>query len=189
MKVRESGMPDEYYWESFFNIKDIFFNLDLNNSIKDVVEFGSGYGTFTLPAAKIVNGNVYAFEIDALMIKRLTERSKQQNISNIKILNKDFMENGTGLDDNSVDFVMLFNILHTENPLKLLKEAYRILKGGGKLGIIHWIFSETTPRGPSLAIRPKPEQCLQWMESVGFNFAKPVLSFPPYHYGILGNKK
>jgi SAM-dependent methyltransferase len=161
----------------------------LNDSIKDVVEFGSGYGTFTLPAAKIVSGNVYAFEIDALMIKRLTERSKLQNISNIKILNKDFMENGTGLTDNSVDFVMLFNILHTENPLKLLKEAYRILKKEGKLGIIHWIYSEATPRGPSLTIRPKPEQCLQWMESVGFNLVKPVLSFHPYHYGILGQKK
>lgn len=189
MKIRESGMPDESYLESFFNIQDILLKLELNASINNVVEFGSGYGTFTLPAAKIINGNIYAYEIDDLMIKRLRERSKQQNISNIKILNQDFMEKGTELSDNSIGFVMLFNILHTENPLGLLKEAYRILNIGGKVGIIHWVYSETTPRGPSLAIRPKPEQCLQWMELSGFNLLKPIQFFPPYHYGILGIKK
>lgn len=188
MKVRESGMPEESYWESFFNIQDILLTLELNASINNVVEFGSGYGTFTLPAAKIISGNIYAYEIDDLMIKRLMERIKQQDISNIKILNQDFMEKGTELSDNSIDFVMLFNILHTEDPIKLLKEVYRILIVGGKLGIIHWVHSESTPRGPSLAIRPKPEQCLEWMELCGFNLLKPIQSFPPYHYGILGQK-
>ena len=43
-----------------------------------------------------------------------------------------------GLRNASVDYVFLFNILHGEKPEQLLKESYRILKLGGKVGIIHW---------------------------------------------------
>ncbi len=189
MKIRESGMPNELYWESFFDVSNIFSKLELIPSVKDVVEFGSGYGTFTIPASKIIKGNIYAFDIDNSMINRLKERSAKENITNIKILHKDFIKDKTGLKDNSVDYVMLFNILHAEDPISLFEESYRILKYKGKLAIIHWIYSEITPRGPSLNIRPKPEDCTQWMKSAGFSLAKPVLSLPPYHYGILGLKE
>jgi len=37
-----------------------------------------------------------------------------------------------------------------------LNGAYRILKIGGKAGLIHWNYDSTTPRGPSMDIRPKP---------------------------------
>jgi len=55
------------------------------------------------------------------------------------------MSEGSGLEDASVDYVMLFNILHAKEPKKLLKEAYRILKPGGKLGIIHWNYDSKPP--------------------------------------------
>ena len=84
---------------------------------------------------------------------------------------------------------MLFNILHTEEPVKLLNEAFRVLKHGGKVGVIHWKYSETTPRGPSLEIRPKPEQCTNWMIEAGFKIDKGPISLPPFHYGIIGIKR
>lgn len=188
MKIRESGMPEETYWESFFNTQLILSKLQFDKTIFDAVEFGSGYGTFTIPAAKIIKGVLFALDIDSVMIERLNQRINVTQLSNINVLIRDFVNEGTGLADCSVDYVMLFNILHAENPISLLEESYRILKSNGKLGIIHWIYSETTPRGPSLDIRPKPEQCIQWAESAGFLITKPVLSFHPYHYGILGLK-
>ena len=54
---------------------------------------------------------------------------------------------------------MPFNILHLEKPEVLLKEAKRILTKNGKVGIIHWNYGSKTPRGPSMDIRPNPEQC------------------------------
>ena len=42
---------------------------------------------------------------------------------------------------------LIYNLLHIENPEKLLNEAYRILQPGGKLSIIRWKLEET-PRGP-----------------------------------------
>ena len=35
---------------------------------------------------------------------------------------RDFMSEGSGLEDSSVDFAMLFNILHVEEPTKLLRK-------------------------------------------------------------------
>ncbi len=188
MKIRESGMPEEKYWESFFNVQNIFSKLQLGNKIIDAAEFGSGYGTFTVPAAKIIRGIIHAFDIDDEMIYRLSHRAKAENLSNIVIHHNDFVKEGTLLVNSSIDYVMMFNILHAENPVDLLKEALRILKPGGKAGIIHWIFSSKTPRGPSMNIRPKPEQCIEWMESAGFKIENEVISLPPYHYGIVGIK-
>ncbi len=156
MQIRESGMPEETYWESFFDIQLILSKLLLDETINDAVEFGSGYGTFTIPAAKIIKGNVFALDIDQSMITRLNKRIDETKLSNIKVINRDFVHKGTGLNDNSVDYVMLFNILHAENPDILLNETYRILKPDGKAGIIHWIHSSLTPRGPTLDIRPTP---------------------------------
>jgi len=48
---------------------------------------------------------------------------------------RDFVHEGSGLEDKSVDYAMLFNILHAEKPEELLKETYRILKPEGKLGV------------------------------------------------------
>lgn len=52
MEGRESGMPDGGYWESFFNPRCILERLGCQGSVGDVVEFGCGYGTFTVPAAR-----------------------------------------------------------------------------------------------------------------------------------------
>ena len=188
MKIRDSGMPEEQYWESFFDPGFIFSQLNLDISISDAAEFGSGYGTFTIPAAKIIKGRLYAFDVDPVVTERLKLRITGQNVENIQIQIRDLMNEGTGLDDNSVDYVMLFNILHAEDPISLLKEAYRILRTGGYVGIIHWIYSDSTPRGPSLNIRPKPEQCISWLRESGFREISNVVSLPPYHYGILALK-
>lgn len=54
MKTRESGMPDESRWSGFFAPEVALEKLGLNPDSGDVVDFGCGYGTFAIPAAKIV---------------------------------------------------------------------------------------------------------------------------------------
>jgi tRNA G46 methylase TrmB len=51
MKVRDSGMPEETKWNDFFDIDFILSELSIDSKIVDLVEIGSGYGTFTIPAA------------------------------------------------------------------------------------------------------------------------------------------
>jgi ubiquinone/menaquinone biosynthesis C-methylase UbiE len=57
--------------------------LELNHNVTDMVEFGSGYGTFTIPAAKIVKGIVYAIDIEEEMIKRVAKRVSEEKLNNI----------------------------------------------------------------------------------------------------------
>lgn len=188
MKVRDSGMPAEEMWSSFFDPASICRKLGLNSSIKDAVEFGSGYGTFSLEAASIINGSLYAIDIETEMIELLRTKIDENGIKNIKLLQRDFIAEGTGLKDNSVDYVMLFNILHGEDPEKLLSKAYRILRRNGKAAVIHWIHSSDTPRGPSLDVRPTPQTCIQWLLNAGFISNKEVIDLPPYHFGVVGIK-
>ncbi|MGE5399166.1 MAG: class I SAM-dependent methyltransferase [Ignavibacteriales bacterium] len=188
MKVRESGMPEEAYWESFFDTNLILSSLQFDNNIINAAEFGSGYGTFSIPASEIIQGTLYAFDIEPGMISGLNKKMEKGNINNICAIQTDFVKEPTSLPDNSVDYVMLFNILHAEEPVSLLKEAFRILKTGAKAGIIHWVYSEATPRGPSLDIRPRPEQCIEWLQSAGFTLGSGIISLPPYHYGLVGVK-
>ena len=189
MKLKESGMPEEVMWKKFFKPSKIIKTLGLDRKINDVVDFGCGYGTFSIPAAKIVRGKVYAIDIEPEMIEEIRRKARENRLDNVKVMLRDFMSEGSGLEDRSVDYVMLFNILYTtEEPERLFKEAYRILRKGGKVAIIHWNYDSTTPRGPPMEIRPKPEQCIDWATNLGFNNPKRY-DLKPYHYGIVMEKR
>jgi ubiquinone/menaquinone biosynthesis C-methylase UbiE len=188
MKARESGMPDEQLWDQFFEPDLILKGLGLQNLSGPIVDMGCGYGTFTIPAAQLNPGPVYALDIENDMILTTREKALQAGLKNVCALQRDFISLGTGLPDNSCEYVMLFNILHAEEPLRLLAEAGRILQPGGKVGVIHWIHDAATPRGPSLEIRPTPEQCLTWLSEAAFRTDGHTLEFPPYHYGLVGKK-
>lgn len=177
-------MPHKEMWEGFFDPAGILAVMGLGADVTDAVEFGCGYGTFTIPAAKMIRGTVHAIDIDAEMIAQTKEAAAKVGLKNIHTIQRDFTVKGTGLKDASVDYVMLFNILHVEDPEVLLREAWRILKPAGKLGIIHWNYDPATPRGPAMDIRPKLEQCIQWAQEAGFS--DPVqYDLKPYHYGIV----
>lgn len=184
MKIRESGMPDENLWESFFEPEKILTTMQINRDTIDVFEFGCGYGTFTIPASKAIKGKIYAVDIEERMVNRVVQRALEECLDNIETRLHDFVNEGAGLKANSVNYVMLFNILHAEYPEELLKEAYRILKPGGKLGIIHWNYDSETPRGPPLEIRPKPEKCIKWACKAGFKLENQH-DLKPYHYGLV----
>lgn len=188
MKVRESGMPDEEFWASFFDPEFVLRQLGLTETIANVAEFGCGYGTFTLPAARLVAGRVHVFDIEPEMISITMERARASNLNNLEYYVRDFVADGTTLAEESVDYVMLFNILHAARPLLLLEEAERILAPTGKLGVMHWNHDPTTPRGPSMEIRPTPEQCQAWAREAGFELAGALVDLPPYHYGFVAAK-
>jgi ubiquinone/menaquinone biosynthesis C-methylase UbiE len=188
MKARESGMPDEQIWDQFFDPDVILKGIGIQNLTGTIVDMGCGYGTFSIPAAQMNQGMVYALDIDNEMIVATQEKARIAGLKNIRAVQQDFMTFGTGLPDGDCEYVMLFNILHAEKPLKILAEARRILQPGGRVGVIHWIHDAATPRGPSLDIRPKPEQCISWLAEAGFKTNEHALEFPPYHYGVVGEK-
>ena len=170
-------MPAEDLWASFFNVELILTELQINSDIEDLVEIGCGYGTFTIPSAKRINGKLYGFDIEEGMLEIVNQKLKKESIFNVILEQRDVLIQKTGLADNSIDYVMLFNILHHESPYGFLNEAFRILKSNGKVGILHWRSDVETPRGPHLNIRPKPDQIFQWIDNQKFSiYEEPVIT-------------
>lgn len=185
MKIRESGMPKEALWAGFFEPEAVLRKLGLSPACGDVVDFGCGYGTFTVPAARIASGVVHALDVDPDMVRATQARAEAERLANVRVYLRDFVADGSGLPPASADYAMLFNILHAEKPELLLHEARRILAPAGILSIIHWNCDPTTPRGPSMDIRPSPEQCRQWADQSGFRLLPfGSIPLPPYHYGM-----
>jgi len=183
-------MPPFDMWEGFFDPDNILKALGCGNVPGDVVEFGCGYGTFTIAAARRISNIVYTSDIDSSMVRATIDRAEQAQVRNVVVENRDFVSDGCGLPDSSASFVMLFNILHIEDPVSLLREAHRVLHVGGSVGVIHWRRDIETPRGPSLEIRPQPSQCREWAEQAGLRwFSSTDLPNSPWHWGmILGHR-
>jgi SAM-dependent methyltransferase len=178
-------MPAVEQWESYFDVVGILESLGCRDLVGDAIEFGCGYGTFTVPLARMILGTVIALDIDPLMVAATAARTAQVGLKNIIIGQRDFVAQGCGRESGSAVLVLLFNILHIEDPVSLLKEAHRVLHPGGSVGVIHWNYDARTPRGPPLDIRPKPEQCRAWGEQAGLRWVRnQSLPGSPWHWGM-----
>ena len=183
MKVRESGMPEESYWESLLDAELILDRLGIDEGVGDAVELGCGFGTFSLPLARRISGRLTAFDIDPAMVERTRARARAEGLANLHCELRDAAE-GFGVPDTSQDACLLFNILHGEDPVGLLREAARAIKPRGRVHVIHWRGDVQTPRGPSLEIRPTPAQIQDWAFQAGrLQLIGEVVVLPPWHYG------
>jgi len=189
MKGRESGMPDEVDWEAFFDAPTALDRIfDSQAIVGDAVEFGCGYGTFTIPGALRTTGMFAALDIEPEMTCLTAERAALLNLTNVRTEVRDFVTDGTGLAASSQAHAMIYNLLHIEEPLALLKEARRVVKPGGALSVMHWRSDVPTPRGPPLEMRPSPAHCRAWMKDAGFRTVQTVdlADVCPYHFALVG---
>lgn len=188
MKFRESGMPEDNVWSTFFEPEQVLKSMEINENVIVLLDIGCGYGTFLFPASKIVKKAI-GIDIDSQMIE-FCRNQVNNNFKNVELIQGDISQSKTqeALKPfiNQIDYVTLFNLLHCEEPVSLLKAVYHILQAGGRVGVIHWKY-EKTPRGPSMEIRPKPGQIIAWAESAGFEAEKEI-DLPPYHFGIILKK-
>src|ERR1035437_9788294 len=120
-----------------------------------------------------------------VMIERTRQRAAAAGAWNVLYMVGDVFADGFGGDVGSKDACLLFNILHCEEPVRLLAEAARVVRPGGAVLVIHWRYDPATPRGPSLEIRPRPEQIAGWARETGLlEVEGPATDLPPWHYGI-----
>jgi ubiquinone/menaquinone biosynthesis C-methylase UbiE len=184
MKIEDSGMPEESYWNSLFNIEAIIDWLAIPEKSK-VVEIGSGYGTFTVPIANIGKEcSVVAFDIEPVMLEITRHNLANSGQANVQCILRDVLAEGTGLESESVNFVLLFNILHFNGRRALLQEASRILKKGGIVAIIHWRKDIPTPRGPDIELRPDLTQIISESDGLELYGHDNGQLLEPYHWGI-----
>jgi SAM-dependent methyltransferase len=184
MKVDDSGMPDEAYWNSLFDIPRIVGWLDLKRVSAPIAEIGCGYGTFTVPIAMATNTEIYASDMEPSMIETAQKNARQAGIRNVRFCLRDIIEEGTGLESGCAGMVLLFNILHFAEKRVLLEEASRLLMPDGVLVIVHWRKDIGTPRGPAVHLRPDQRIILDSVKDLDLTFNGNSTILEPYHWGI-----
>ena len=100
-----------------------------------VSDFGCGYGAYTIPVAKIVSaqGRVYALDKDKEALDELMQKAGSACLTNVERMETSG-ELEIRLADESVDVVLLFDVLHpyyfpqANDRRRLLSEIYRIMK-------------------------------------------------------------
>jgi hypothetical protein len=80
---------------------------------------------------------------------------------------------------------MLFNVLHCSGPDAAAARGLPRAEAWRPHRVIHWVHDAQTPRGPDLAIRPRPDQCRRWLEEAGCEILIPFAALPPWHYGVV----
>ncbi|WP_101845053.1 class I SAM-dependent methyltransferase [Halobacillus sp. Marseille-P3879] len=64
MQYREFDLPDAALWATFFDPVSFLNILEVDHHTKNYVDVGWGFGTFLIPAAKIVSGSVIGIDIN-----------------------------------------------------------------------------------------------------------------------------
>lgn len=126
------------FWMSFRAVTlkpmQILQEIGLKDGQK-ILDYGAGPGVFTIPAAQLVgsSGEVIAVDIHPMSKKIIDQKAKHKKISNVTTILANI---NTGLRDQQMDVVLLFDVLHlVEEKSRLMKELHRLLKTGGKLFI------------------------------------------------------
>ena len=100
-----------------------------------VLDYGCGPGSYAIAAAQLVSesGKIYALDIHPLAIKEVQNTALKKKLTNIETILSDC---ATGLPDESIDVVLLYDILHgLSRSNEILAELYRVLKPDGILSL------------------------------------------------------
>ena len=176
--------------KSFLNPEKIISELHINNGNK-IADLGCGAGYFSIAAAKAagVDGKVYAVDIQKPVLSALQSRIKLTGISNIETVWADLeTPKSTNLVDNSVDVVLLANVLYqSKKHDEIITETARALKTGGQLLVIEWNPDKSSP-GPIKENRLAPETIKHEVSAHQFELIKKI-DAGNHHFALLFKKK
>jgi ubiquinone/menaquinone biosynthesis C-methylase UbiE len=153
-------------------------------------DFGCGTGYFTFPLAAKVGqtGKVYALDILKDKLEAIESEAKILGLSNViaKRVNLE-AAGGSKLEDNSVDWVFLVNMLfQNKNKEIIIKEAARVLRTGGKLLIIEWN-KEDSSMGPADNLRVSKTEISESAQSNSLAVLREI-KISDFHFGLIFEK-
>ena len=159
-----------------------------DNSI--IADFGAGSGAYTIAAAKKMHstGKVYAIDVQKDLLTRLENTCREQHVGNVGFIWGNLEEyGGTKLADNSVDIVILSNVLfQTPDKKTVIEEVKRVLHQGGMFLLIDWTGSFNSMGPTKEQVFPELE-ARKLVESLNFTFDRSI-DAGNFHYGSVFRK-
>lgn len=96
----------------------------------NILDFGAGTGYLTIPAAKMVDGIIYALDIDHRMLDIINSKAHDETLTNIQTVQGNI--DTIPLPDDSIDIAIASLVLHEIKPLATtLQQINQVLKEGG----------------------------------------------------------
>lgn len=139
-----------------------------------ILDAGAGSGYLTIPAAKQVEDTVYALDMDTRMLDVIDKKAKDENISNIKLVQCSI--DNIPLPNKTVDIALASLILHEVEPLtKVLQEISRVLKAEGIFLCLEYEKEESNPNGPPMHLRIPSSEMETELINAGFSIVKKVI--------------
>ncbi len=137
------------------------------NSHDRVADIGCGPGYFTLPlAASVINGKVYALDIDEEMVAACRETVEQAGLDNVETLS--CSEFDFPLAQGTLDGAfMAFVVQHGSDKQGLLQAVRELLRPGGWCAVLEW-YRKETETGPPLKRRVDPKDLEVLASQAGF---------------------
>jgi SAM-dependent methyltransferase len=134
-----------------------------------IADIGAGTGYFAARFARTVpKGRVYGVDIEADMVRYLTERAEREGLKNLTAVR------GTPTDPRlpeGVDLIVMVNVFHHIADRELYFRNLRgSLKPGGRIAIID--HSMDAREGPPRSARIAPERVKAELKSAGYAFVQ-----------------
>lgn len=129
------------------NVALAISKLDLkSNSVVADIGAGTGYYTFRI-APKILQGKIYAVEVQDEFVSALNARKKELGLTNVEVIKG--TNQSLNLPPASVDLAFMVDVYHElEYPKEMLQAIYQALKPTGKLLLL-----EYRAEDPSISIK------------------------------------
>ena len=189
-----TAMPDADWWQALWpEPMAVLETIGLEKGMT-AIDLCCGDGLFTAPLSTLLDGAVYAVDLDPAMLKQAQQAIKQEGAPMCHFIEGDARDM-TRLLPGPVDAVIIANTFHgIPEQTEMAKNVYRVLNPDGRLIIINWHVlprEKTTvlglPRGPRLELRMSPDDVCSVVEPAGLKFSETV-QLPPYHYAAIFKK-
>ena len=144
----------------FLDSNEILDELNLNGC-EVFMDAGCGDGHIAIKALKdyIDVGEVIAVDVYDASIEDMDKYKTDNNIKNLTNIKADITEGILGVEDESVDVILMVNVFHGFNASRKVDEAIiefkRIIKSDGKIAIVDYKAWDV-PKGPPTQIRLSP---------------------------------
>lgn len=146
---------------NFLDSSEILDELNLNGS-EIFMDAGCGDGHIAIKVLEeyITDGVVYAVDVYDASIEDMENYKKTNNIKNLINIESDITQGIDGVEDESIDVVLMVNVFHGFKASRRLDEAVlelsRIIKNDGKIAIMDYKAWDV-PKGPPTQVRSSPE--------------------------------